>query len=79
VDQCFAGARGIAHYQLRQTLAGTVHLRYVPESSSGGGDNLNEATARLESLLESAVITESVPTLLPESSGKFRLTCKMAE
>jgi phenylacetate-CoA ligase len=79
VDQCFAGARGIAHYQLRQTHEGNFHLRSVPESSGCGVEKLNEAIARLESLLETTVTTESVPTLLPESSGKFRLTCKMAE
>lgn len=79
VDHCFAGARGIAHYQLRQTHEGNFHLRYVPESSCGGVDNLNEVMARLKFLFGTTVTTESVPTLLPESSGKFRLTYKVAE
>lgn len=79
VDQCFVGASGIAHYQLRQTPAGNVHLRYVPETSGGSVNELSGVIARLELLLETTVTTESVPTLLPESSGKFRLTCKMAE
>ena len=79
VDQCFAELGGIAHYQLRQTAAGQFHLRYIPESSGVSGDGLSEAVSRVESLLEATVTTESVPTLLPESSGKFRLTCKIAD
>ena len=75
VDQCFAGAEGIVHYQLRQSLAGKCHLRYVPEFGGLDVDSLRTVLSRLESLLQSPVTTEAVPTLLPEASGKFRLTC----
>ena len=79
VDQCFADVSGIAHYQLRQRPSGEYRLRYVPESDGLDADSLREVVARLESLLESPVTTESVPTLLPEASGKFRLTCASSE
>lgn len=79
VDQCFVGANGIAHYQLCQTLTGNFHLRYVPETSDGSVNGLRDVIARLESLLETTVATEPAPTLLPESSGKFRLTSKTTE
>ncbi|MBC8095827.1 MAG: hypothetical protein H7Y43_08440, partial [Akkermansiaceae bacterium] len=78
VDQCFAGVGGIAHYQLRQSPGGECRLRYVPESCGLDADSLRTLIARLESLLENPVTAESVPTLLPEASGKFRLTCAVA-
>jgi len=76
VDQCFAGLSGIAHYQLRQSPSGECRLRYVPESGELDAASLRAIVAQLESLLEYPVTTESVPTLLPEASGKFRLTCR---
>ena len=76
VDQCFAGVDGIAHYQLRQSPGGECRLRYVPESGGLDADSLQTVTARLESLLVSSVTTEPVSTLLPEASGKFRLTSR---
>jgi phenylacetate-CoA ligase len=79
VDQCFVGVDGIAHYQLRQAPDGKCHLRYVPETGKLKTDSLRNITARLESLLESPVTIESVSTLVPEASGKFRLTCRMLE
>ena len=78
VDQCFAGVSGVVHYQLRQSPDGNCRLRYVPESSGLDAGGLRDVVARLESLLGSPVSTESAPTLLPESSGKFRLTCSAA-
>jgi len=79
VDQCFAGASGIAHYQLRQSPNGECRLRYVPESGGLDADSLRTIIARLESLLERPLTIQSVPTLLPEASGKFRLTCQVLE
>jgi phenylacetate-CoA ligase len=78
VDQCFVGVSGIAHYQLRQSPGGACRLRYVPESGGLAADNLRTVTARLESLLQATLTTECVSTLLPEASGKFRLTCPVA-
>lgn len=75
VDQCFAGVNGIAHYQLRRSPGGECRLRYVPESHGLDAASLRAVVAQLESLLECPVTAESVPTLLPEASGKFRLTC----
>jgi phenylacetate-CoA ligase len=79
VDQCFAEVAGIAHYQLRQSSDGQYRLRYVLEASGSEPDNFPEVLTRLESLLESPLVPECVPTLLPEASGKFRLTCRVAE
>jgi phenylacetate-CoA ligase len=74
VDRCFAGVDGIAHYQLRQGPGGEYHLRFIPESGGPDAATLREAVARIESELQTAIQVESVPTLLPEASGKFRLT-----
>lgn len=79
VDQCFAGLSGIVHYQLRQSPNDEFRLRYLPEADGPDAVSLREVTSRLESLLHAPIVTESVPTLLPEASGKFRLTCKVAE
>ena len=76
-DQCFSGVSGIVHYQLRQNPAGEFHLRYIPETDGPSATGLREITTRLETFLHATVATESVPTILPEASGKFRLTCKV--
>jgi len=78
VDQCFAGVTGMVHYQLQQK-SNDIHLRYVAESTGVNTEKLAEAVANLKSLLGPIVVTESVPTLLPEASGKFRLTCQISE
>lgn len=79
VDQCFAGVSGLAHYQLRQSPTGGCRLRYVPESGGMEVTSLPAVIARLELLLERPVTTESVLSLLPEASGKFRLTCSTSD
>ena len=79
VDQCFANATGVVHYQLKQTSPKSFQLRYVPEATGLNPQALTEVVTRLESLLGTTVMVESVPTLLPEASGKFRLTCRMVE
>jgi len=79
LDQCFTGAEGIVHYQLRQAADGSFQLRYIPECSDLGGEPLSAITAKLELTLGAPVDVEVVPTLLPEASGKFRLTCRTSE
>jgi phenylacetate-CoA ligase len=79
VDQCFVGVEGIVHYQLRQTPQNGFQLRYISESGRANNKTLSEAVAKLESLLGATVSVETVPTLLPEASGKFRLTCRVSE
>ena len=74
VDECFAGVSGLAHYQLRQSPSGEARLRYVPESTEMEAGRLREVCARLEALLKGPVTAELVSTLIPEASGKFRLT-----
>ncbi len=74
VDQCFAATAGIAHYQLHQSQEGALRLRYVPESGEVNLVGLSELAAQLEALLGYPIHPEAVPTLLPEASGKFRLT-----
>jgi phenylacetate-CoA ligase len=78
VDQCFAEAKGVVHCQLRQSPS-EYRLRYIPESSGVKPTTFSDAMAKLETLLGSRVIAESVPTLLPEASGKFRLTCRVLD
>lgn len=74
VDQCFNGLAGFAHYQLRQNADGQARLRYIPDSSGPDESTLKQIVTDLEALLKTNITTESVPTLLPEASGKFRLT-----
>lgn len=76
VDQCFTNVTGIAHYQLRQNADGPARLRYIPDSGGPDENILKQIVTDLEALLKTNVTTESVPTLLPEASGKFRLTCR---
>jgi phenylacetate-CoA ligase len=78
VDQCFAGVEGIVHYQLRQGL-NEIRFRYIAEVRGVNAEVLSEVMAQLQSLLGTTIIAESVPTLLPEASGKFRLTCRVSE
>ncbi len=78
VDQCFAGVEGIVHYQLRQG-PNEIRLRYIAEADGVNAEALAEAVAELQTLLDATVVTEPVPTLLPEASGKFRLTCRVSE
>jgi len=76
VDQCFAGTDGIAHYELRQKEDGGCVLRFVPDGTGPAEPELRRVTSRIETLLASRakITSESMPVLLPEPSGKFRLT-----
>ena len=76
VDQCFDGVSGIVHYQLHQSQNGECRLRYVPEVGRLEANSLRTVSNRLESLLQATITTEHMSTLLPEASGKYRLTCK---
>jgi phenylacetate-CoA ligase len=80
VDQCFREARGIAHYELRQSENGECVLRFVPDGVGPTEENLHAVTSKLEALLQlsAAIKTESMPVLVPAASGKFRLTCRVA-
>jgi phenylacetate-CoA ligase len=77
VDQCFADARGIAHYELRQEESGEPILRFVPDGAGPSGNTLTEVTAKLAQLLKSSrkIKADAMNVLLPSPSGKFRLTC----
>ena len=76
-DQCFAGTPGIAHYQLAQSLNGTLRLRYLPDTVGPTTLELKDLADRINTLLQppTPVEIEAVPLLLPAHSGKFRLTC----
>lgn len=80
VDQCFADASGIAHYELRQDQQGEGVLRYVPDGTGPTSEVLRTITSQLEALLDarSEIKTEAMGTLVPSSSGKFRLTVPQA-
>lgn len=76
VDQCFAGIAGLAHYELRQLPDGRWRLRYLADSEAPDGAALTGLFTRLEALLGpgTCAAMEATDLLLPESSGKFRLT-----
>jgi len=76
VDQCFTGIIGIAHYELRQDENGDCILRFIPDGAGPGEDQLGRLTARLTALLglPRGIATETMATLVPAASGKFRLT-----
>jgi phenylacetate-CoA ligase len=77
VDQCLAEVAGILHYELRQNETGDGVLRFVPDGAGPAEAELRHATARLQALLgcRLEIPAEAMSTLLPEPSGKFRLTC----
>ncbi|HVU08102.1 MAG TPA: hypothetical protein VHG89_06125 [Verrucomicrobiae bacterium] len=80
IDQCFAETNGIAHYGLRQNENGDCTLRFVPETNAPTENELNDLRRRLESLLQSrnAIKIEKTDVLVPATSGKFRLTSRIA-
>lgn len=80
VDQCFIGAGGIAHYELRQNENGGCVLRFVPDGTGPAENELRRVISQFEALLKSPVEikTEAMPVLVPAASGKFRLTAGAA-
>jgi phenylacetate-CoA ligase len=78
VDQCFIGAGGIAHYELRQSEDGGCILRFVPDGDGPTKEELRRVTSQLRALLECSaeIKTEAMPVLVPAASGKFRLTSR---
>ena len=78
VDQCFIGASGIAHYQLRQNETGDCDLQFIPDRETSSLEELKNVTAKIESLLqlENKIVVSAVEKLPPLTSGKFRLTCR---
>jgi len=76
VDQCFADATGIAHYELRQDEAGGAVLHFVPERVGPTNETLNRVTSQIEALLNprNKIKIQAMDALLPAPSGKFRLT-----
>jgi len=78
-DQCFTGANGIAHYELRQEENGEVTLRFVPDTHPPSASDLQAVTSRLKSLLGFGIKTEAMSVLVPAASGKFRLTARFVQ
>ncbi len=80
-DQCFVGANGIAHYELRQSEDGNCVLRFVPDGAAPVEEELRRVTSQLEILLQlsAEIKTEAMPVLIPAASGKFRLTCRAVQ
>jgi len=75
VDQCFAGFKGLAHYQLIQRPKGAWTFRFVPDHQGPEPHQLRELVEALEQLLQVSVpiALQETDMLAPESSGKFRL------
>ena len=78
VDRCFEGVSGIAHYQLRQTENGACDLQFISDVVAVDAGDLNRLTARLTEQfgLKSEIRIVAVEKLPPQTSGKFRLTCR---
>jgi phenylacetate-CoA ligase len=78
IDRCFAGATGIAHYQLRQMGNGECQLQFIADGNGPDAVELNEVAARIGNLLQLSkpVLVGEVKLLPPLPSGKFRLTCR---
>jgi phenylacetate-CoA ligase len=76
MDQCFAGLAGFTHYQMVQTAEAEWQLRYVPDLTPPRPANLAELRRRLCERLGTTKGLDLRPTefLLPENSGKFRLS-----
>lgn len=76
IDQCFDGAEGICHYQLIESTDRAFLVRYVQESTGPSEATLAGLRDRLARTLgPGAQITlEAVDLLMPENSGKFRLS-----
>jgi len=78
VDRCFEGVSGIAHYQLRQAEDGVCDLQYISDTPPVAAGDLHRLTARLANLLgcKNEICASAVGKLPPQTSGKFRLTCR---
>jgi phenylacetate-CoA ligase len=78
VDQCFAEADRIVHYELRQNENDECVLRFVPDRAGPTEAELRRVTSQLEALLKSSaeIKAEVMPVLVPAASGKFRLTSR---
>ena len=74
VDQCFADAAGIAHYELRQEPGSDCVLCCVPDGGGPTEETLKRVTSRLGTLLKARIEPKVTDVLLPSASGKFRLT-----
>lgn len=74
VDQCLRDVGGLAHYQLRQTDAAQFDLRFIADTQGPSAADQATIATRLKALLGVPVKMTAVPLLLPEASGKFRLT-----
>jgi hypothetical protein len=77
VDECFSESNGISNYELRQSESADYVLRFVPDGTGPAETELRRVTARLEALLavRAEIKTEALTVLVPQASGKFRLTC----
>lgn len=76
IDQCFADVDGIAHYQLSEEARGEAAylLRYVPNQGGPAPESLDRLQRRIAGLLEtSGLALCATDTVMPETSGKFRL------
>jgi len=75
IDQCLAGLRGVAHYQLCERASGEWLLRFVADLAAPGAAEIEAWRGRVAELLGigSKLAVEQVDLLSPESSGKFRL------
>jgi len=76
IDQRFAAADGIAHYQLCQEAPAQFSLQYVAESAGPTAAVLTRLRQELGALLgtETGLRLKPVDSVACENSGKFRLS-----
>jgi phenylacetate-CoA ligase len=79
VDQCLAHTTGLIHYQLRQQSADQFTLYVVPETPGTAEPTLVSLRPTLAELLgtDRGLTIEPVEYIPCESSGKFRLCCRI--
>ena len=80
IDRCFDAGSGIIHYQMRQDQTGNCDLQYIADHQSPDAADIASVTERIENLLQlrKKINAMTVQKLPPLTSGKFRLTGRLA-
>lgn len=81
IDQCFSDLVGVAHYQLVEQSGRDFSLRFVPDREGPDKVAIGAIRERLGRVLDCGerLVVEPTDLLMPESSGKFRLSYPVPE
>jgi phenylacetate-CoA ligase len=76
IDHCFSDLIGVAHYQLVEQSERDFSLRFVPDREGPDRVTISAIRERLGRVLDCGerLVVEPTDLLMPESSGKFRLS-----